>query len=171
MKKITLIAVFLTGMLMTAQEKPYDNFNIDEKKVVWEKVFDSELKEDSLRTIYLKKILWNENSSNYNVIDGNIVLMVVKKEIGRAYPIDYTARIYFKDNKYKVKISDISFNREGNSIAGYSFGNELIEYIVLKSKNSKWKTTNYAKKISSILNSHFLESYELTSEVAENDDW
>ena len=172
MKKKIYLLLLTLSMPFIGSSQVYDNFKITEHKVEWEKIFDTGLGIDSLKTRYMKDVIDFNNITDYTLTGDKIIIKAKDVRVhDMGYPINYVAVVYFKDNRYKVDVNEIWINTENSSLGGFSTGNIMIETYLLKSKNTKWKSSSSVKKIKTKLNAHFLKSYQMPVNPIKSDDW
>lgn len=180
MKTISLLLIFLVTTI-NAQIDTSHNFNLSESlNVNYQQIFKAQnITAEAFKSEIIKQTNIKNVEINDNTITGQIVdLKVNKTEDGPATPIflreDFNAdfTIEFKDNKYRVTITNIVFIDRQSLLAYNSDNAEVlktnIEDLVVKKKKQKFKTS---KTIDAALNYTNLHLTKLFTYKQTKDDW
>ena len=187
MNRIVLILAILLAIpfLGTAQDdvNPHKkNFKIENKEVIWQYTFDSDLKIDSLKITYYKKIISSIDIDNFNELEDRFSFFIKNEKINRDayytgggfndpkqlnYPLNYFVIVDFKNFKYRVTIKKMFVDATSNRYLGIID----IETLLTKSGVTKFKTTKYSIGFFEVLDKYFLDEFAIKNIALENDDW
>ncbi len=142
-------------------ELTLDNFQINDCKIRWIKVFYIGFDSESIQTMLLSK-----NISNITIVNDSTLIGQIDKAslIGTkcsykdfaADPISYKIKIDIKEGKYRVTVSDVCFHSKiSNSIL-------TLEWYGLN-KECKFKSIyGFTKYLGKILECYFTDTFTIT---------
>ena len=149
-------------------ELTLDNFQINDCKIQWIKVFHIDFDSETIQSMLLGKNISNLTILNDSILIGqtdNASLIGTKcsyKDFA-ADPISYKFNIEIKDGKYRVTVSEVRFHSKlSNSILS-------LEWYGLN-KDCKYKSVyGFTKYLGKILECYFTETF--TIKESEEVDW
>lgn len=175
-----ILFIIYSTFLISFSVSETSNFEIDEKKVIWQKVYASELTKEEL----IKKIT---SSGNFNDIKkSEESLTATINELSLDYegygssemstPM-YIARSYvkafvlieFKEKRYRVTIKNIKFVQKYDDGLSEVGETSDLELYALRKRNTEFKKS-FLKKPSKIMNYTF-ESITKFKKKAKKDKW
>lgn len=187
MKTTLFLFLVVFAMINTIGQdlQPADlNFTMDsEKKVIWQKVFELDMQNDSLM-ISLKDYLGgNLFTSKLSSIDNGFVGQSAKVKLsstksvamGAYSPYEAFVKVEVKDSRYRVTVTDIVFDgmETGVSSGGFSISSttplRLADFVVKNNKN-EFRSNNTAMSLLEILNKDLL-NYFTIKEMSTSNDW
>ena len=178
MRKIILITLIVLTSINAEAQDEYDNFKIENRDVIWQKVFETKLSKEEVIT-YLKE---NGNISYLEISDNKLTGQLTKVEadykgfgktemgttiyIARSFFNAFTI-IDFKDNRYRVTLKNIRLiQKYSDALSEEGQKTSLKTYAV---KNRKPLLRNSFKgSPSGILNYTFTKIFTATKG---SDDW
>lgn len=184
MKKLILLSLIIMPFInvLTAQTitDQIDNFTVEDKKVVWQKVFETDLSFNELTDKFKESgILENMDISHNKVIGKTKLIKLLHNEAGFTnmgtpwyvvgYFIQPIAKIEFKDGRYRVTLTNMSLQLNQTSpVAGIS-EKDVIESFVLN--RDKFKS-QFTKKTSKIYDFTFNKEFDFKkSQNIADDEW
>ncbi|MEJ5105557.1 hypothetical protein [Chryseobacterium sp. MYb328] len=183
MKNIAILFTILISCLYYSQE---NSFSINNKQVVWQKIYDSTKNIDEVKNILTSSGKVNVTSIESGILNGDVSdYMMDYKGAGNTRagtPIFiYSSKFFtnfkieFKENKYRVTITNIRL--KGNSGSLYSSGvaisndgNENLESYALTNDKESFRN-NFEGRASKIINYSFTQLFDVSKYTETNDNW
>ncbi|WP_026934271.1 hypothetical protein [Christiangramia echinicola] len=173
-----LYLIFISLFLINSQNNN-DNFSIDEGKLIWQKVYETELNQDELLNEIKASGNFQEIESFGDKISANITRRELKfVEVGESnstIPIyiasnDITGFILFefKDNKYRVTIKNIKLVKQYKDALSDEGELTNIEDFALKNKDAELKKS-FLKKPSKVIDFTFSKLTKIEKSSKDND--
>lgn len=165
MKKLLLLLLFLPFTNYSQH-----NFTVKNNQLVWQKVYENPVKKNTfftqLANIKETNLLENTAIGISGTTDW-YVFKIQKPPYWASFPISYFVNIEFKENKYRVTISNVAF--DGPEIITYGV-KQKMDYKLNLGALDNGKLIQKKKVLSTLnqLNTHFTEKYT-AKEITE--DW
>jgi hypothetical protein len=183
MKKL----LFLSTLVFFSYAKSQENtFTINNKQVVWQKIYDSEKTIDEIKSILSNSGKASIKSNENGILYGDISdYMMDYKGAGntRAGTPMYVSsskfygnfKVEFKTGKYRVTVTNIRL--KGNSVSLYTSGvaisndgNENIESYALTNDKESFRG-NFEGRASKIINYSFSQLFDVSKYSKTDDKW
>ena len=177
--KLILLLIYLPMVAIGFNQSDTDNFAIENGKLVWQKVYETELTKEQLT----QKIKSSGDFKNLEINESGIIGEIVNltldfKGFGSSEmstPI-YIARnsvnsfvqFEFKENRYRVSIKNIKLTQNYDDAISRQGEMTDLEAYALKKRNTEYKS-NFLKKPSKIINFTFENITEF--KVKKKDKW
>ena len=158
-----------------------DNFEIENGKLIWQKVYETELTNEQLK----ERIKNSGNFKNLELSENGIIAEITNLSIDyKGYgssemstPI-YVARnslnsfvqIEFKENRYRVTIKNIKLTQKYEDALSNQGEMTDLEVFALKKRNTEFKSS-FLKKPSKIINFTFEKLTEFKVKAKDKDKW
>lgn len=172
-KNILLLAILITQNIFSQnQTDTLHNFKVEDNVLIWQKVFETNLKEKE--KTFITKIITHFKYNNLQEIDNIISFSVsddtidYKKYGGKwgttaifvQYPNNYLVVVDFKESKYRITIKNINLSSNNRNLA-----TNLEDYVL---RNNQIKNSKTFNKALDYYNKHFTEKFTITTK---KDDW
>ncbi|MFC4268354.1 hypothetical protein [Polaribacter marinivivus] len=180
--KILSTLLFLIISLSANCQNPkteFENFKLqDNKKIIWEKIFDRNLSKDSILNIISEHKSSQRFLNNIDLKDdsfsglSNFIKISDLKGLPLAVHTDFNCfvRIDVKDNKYRVTINDIKFKPINLNYGMVGMNtNFTLEDIVVRNKHHEIRKNKTARKVLTNLNNDLLSIFNF--KIKENKGW
>ncbi|WP_282070909.1 hypothetical protein [Polaribacter atrinae] len=175
----SIIFLFYLPFLIGFNLSSTDNFEIENSKLIWQKVYETELTNEQLK----ERIKSSGNFKNLELNKDRIIAEITNLSIDyKGYgssemstPI-YVARnnlnsfvqIEFKENRYRVTIKNIKLTQKYEDALSNQGEMTDIEVFALKKRNTEFKSS-FLKKTSKIINFTFEKITEF--KVKDKEKW
>jgi len=183
MKKLILLSLIIMPFysVLNAQTitDQIDNFTVEDKKVVWQKVFETDLSFSELtEKIKESGLLENPEITDDKIISKTKQLKVLYKEAGFGstwyvvgYFIQPMAKIEFKESRYRVTLTNMSLHLNQTSPVAGIAEKTVLEQFALNSSKTKF-TRQFIKKSSKIYNFTFNKEFDFNkTTIIEDEEW
>jgi len=182
MKKVIISILLMIPFLGMAQDSKteYLNFKLSESKdLIWQKIYETEASLDSVIKFLKTESFTSDLELNENTIlgrSGKTKLSSTKGVAMGAYSsYDVFIKIDFKDNKYRVTISDVLFDPTVSSVNSGMFSISQANQFTLndfavRNNSQEIRGNNTAKNLLKILDKDF-NSHFVVKKTIKNDDW
>lgn len=180
MKKRTIFAGLINCVvIVTLAQQPVNNFSIYEGKMIWQKVFETDVNFDQIARSVKETGILRDIEISGSKISGQAQLiepdfaglgygeMSVPIFIARNF-VECFALIEFKEGRYRVTLRNIILTQKYNDGLSKEGEKSSIEWYALNSKNEIKKSFN--KKPSEILDYTFTKSFTFT-QPDRSDEW
>ena len=174
-----LIIAFILPILLVFNQSETNNFKIDNGKLVWQKVYETELTKNELigelkSSGNFKNIEENENGilteienlsldfKGYGSSEMSTPMYIARNSVNSFVQIE------FKEKRYRVTIKNIKLTRKYDDALSEQGEITDIEVFALKKRNTKFKSS-FLKKPAKIINFTFEQITELKK--TEKDKW
>jgi len=181
MKNIfTLLLLIFTIYTYTQNPKiEYENFKLQEdKKIVWQKVYEFKGSKDSITEILKEFITTNSFLNNLKYSNYGFTGFSSYTKISDLSGLPIAVRTDFnsfisieiKENRYRISISNIKFKPINMDFGGIEMNtNFILEDITVRNNYHEIRKNNTARKTLSKLNKDFIEI--LTLKTNKKEDW
>ncbi|MDG1811408.1 MAG: hypothetical protein P8H13_05685 [Polaribacter sp.] len=175
----TLIFLIYLPILIGFSTSETDNFEIENGKLIWQKVYETELTKEQLTD----KIKNSGNFKNVELNESGIIAEITNLTLDyKGYGLSemstpiYIARnsvnsfvqIEFKESKYRVSIKNIKLKQNYDDALSNQGEMTDLEVFALKKRNTEFKSS-FLEKSSKIINFTFENITEF--KVKEKDKW
>ncbi|TXD50259.1 MULTISPECIES: hypothetical protein [unclassified Polaribacter] len=174
--------LLLISTIYTYTQNPkieYENFKLQEdKKIVWQKVYEFKGSKDSITEILKEFITTNSFLNNLKYTNYGFTGFSSYPKISdlRGMPIavqtafNSFVSIDIKENRCRISISNIKFKPLNMDFGGIEMNtNSALEDITVRNNYHEIRKNNTARKTLSNLNKDFLKI--LTLKINKNEDW
>ncbi|QXP71947.1 hypothetical protein H0I29_07745 [Polaribacter sp. R2A056_3_33] len=181
MKKtlITLLLLIQVVNLSSQNSKiEYENFKLQEnKKLVWQKIYDNKVSKDSIFTILSGFISQNSFLNNLKYKDftfsgySNFLSISNTKGLSLAVQKEFNCfvKIEIKPNKYRVTISNVKFKPVSMDFGGITFDDPMeLESLAVRNNHFELRKNKKSKETLQRLNSDFINLLELKNTKKDN---
>ena len=182
MKKAPTIIVLLFSPLLFSQnsELKLFDFILENQELIWQHVYESDLKKEELSNLYINNVLSSMSKNNLNQFKDRITFEIegdkvnIKKYGGSwgstaifaQYPQNYLAVIDLKDNKYRVTVKNIKTDYR-RAKQGFSD----LAITVTKKRKTQFKDAKSVTMGLSYIDKHFLNKFDMKKIKKEADVW
>lgn len=175
-----ILFIIYSTFLINFHVSETSNFEIEEKKVIWQKVYASELtKEELIKEITssgnFENITKNKESLTANINELSLDFegfgsseMSTPMYIARSY-VKALVLIEFKEKRYRVTLKNIKFVQKYDDGLSETGETSDLELYALRKRNTEFKK-NFLKKPSKIMNYTFENVTEFKMK-AKKDKW
>lgn len=150
MKKLLLLFILATNQLYS-QDKTYDNFSVQDKKIIWQKIYPK----DSITD--LSKITALKFNSNTTASCYNQKLSCKGLAIYTESTFQFDLLVEEKENKVRITISNIFFDSNLQVTVGYITTSK--KYVTLEEAELRTSDFKFRKNTQSQKNMNCLDNY------------
>jgi len=156
MKKLLLLFILATNQLYS-QDKTYDNFSIQDKKIIWQKIYPK----DSITD--LSKITALKFNSNTTASCYNQKLSCKGLAIYTESTFQFDILTEEKENKVRITVSNIVFDSNFQVTVGYITTSKkyvTLEEAELRTSDLKFRKNSQSQKNMNCLDNYFIDLFK-----------